>query len=88
MSVQVINSWIVATDIDVFVCWNQPLLGLFHAEAGAGVWRRAVDDTLRSAEVNRCYPGCFVVTSLAGSKIHDVWSFGVVQFYRHSCAGS
>ncbi|KAG0606781.1 hypothetical protein M758_9G167000 [Ceratodon purpureus] len=28
----------------------KPLLGLFHAESGAGVWRRAVDDSLRSAE--------------------------------------
>lgn len=37
-----------------FLCWNQPLLGLFHAESGAGVWRRAVDDSLRSAEVSRC----------------------------------
>lgn len=31
----------------------KPLLGLFHAEAGAGVWRRAVDDSLRRSETVR-----------------------------------
>uniref|UniRef100_A9U5E7 Predicted protein n=1 Tax=Physcomitrium patens TaxID=3218 RepID=A9U5E7_PHYPA len=28
----------------------KPLLGIFHAESGAGVWRRAVDNSLRNAE--------------------------------------
>jgi hypothetical protein len=36
------------------VAWlgvKQPLLHLFHSEAGAGLWRRAVDESLRHAEV-------------------------------------
>lgn len=56
-----------------FLCWNQPLLGLFHAESGAGVWRRAVDDSLRRSEVSRRRSTCsfcsFDKNMLAGSRI-------------------
>lgn len=51
---------------------KQPLLHLFHSEAGAGLWRRAVDESLRHAEVRLLFLKPIFVQILAKGYLYPI----------------